>query len=142
MTRTYKRILAVFEAAATTATYTEQTVDYAGQVLAQRQITRPWFSFGGEGLLSVAIPAGIDAGVDAIHFQASFNPGDTGATWYDVRDDAGALITIESAQTVKGDVVAIPAAISTFHGLRIVPVDSSDDPAAPGAVTFEIGVKV
>jgi hypothetical protein len=141
MSRAFKRVLAAFAAAATTATYTEQLVSQGGQVNAQRQVTRSWFEAGAEALISVAIPAAVAAGVDAIHFQGCFNPGDSDATWYDVRGDDGELITIESVQTVKGDVVAVAAAISTFHALRLVPVDSGNSATAPGAVTFEIGVK-
>lgn len=140
MSRQFKRILATFAAGETTATYTEQLVDENGQVISQRQITgRSWFGLGAKAMVALAFPStGIAAGVAAVQFQGSFNPGDSGATWYDCRDEDGDLISVTKA---AGDAVAVPADVAAFHGLRLLPVDSGGAAAAPGAVVFEIGVK-
>lgn len=136
-TRAHKVIQAAFATGQTTATYTEQIVNEDGGVVRQR-VGLEYFSLAQTAMLSVGIPSGVAAGVDALHFQTAYDP--TG-TWYDLYAADGTLITVESVQDIKGSVQVVKADVCAGLFLRIVPVDSGDSATAPGAVTFELGAK-
>jgi hypothetical protein len=144
--RQFFRVLATFEAAATTATYTVQTLKEDGSV--DRQLTGlAEFRQPTAAMLSLGVPSGVGATVDKVRLQACFAPRESSPTWYDVLDEDGTVMEIpnddasKTIQDVKGDALPVDADVATMPYLRLVCVDDGGSAVAPGAVTFEIGVK-
>lgn len=130
---------AEFAAGETTATYSVYQVDGDGSPIASRARTgMSALPMIRGGAMMLAIPSDIAAGVATIGIQFQLA---AGSTWYDALDTQGEAIQIGDVQTNKGKLVAVN--LDAFAGIliRLAPVDGSGDPAAPGAVIFEMSIK-
>ncbi len=138
--RNIRRILAIFAADATTATYTEQILAEDGSVA--RQIPGlTAFRMGPFSAMDIAIPDGIAAGVVKLRFKKASA---LGGTFREAHDQDGVVIAVPktvSIQTVKEKSFLVDTSMFASALVQVLPVDTNGAAIAPGAVTFEISVK-
>lgn len=143
MSRLFRRVLVAFATGETAASYTLQILNAAGEVV-QTVTGLPGIPMADAVVMDVTVPASLEAAITRLRWQKLMV---SGGTWADARDEEGELIetpkagSTKTAQDCKGDTVIVSLEMFASAFVRLLPVNSSGTLTAPGAVTFEIGLK-